>query len=206
MRLEGYLKEMYTDDAFGGFKSWPEIQEALIKDCMEILKFYHMMAFTSHTDLLQRAVSASIPTIEKRTSRTDRRPKDMEEEIHDLLDKYFLKQHGWKARSEGTFATFAWPGQIYGQTYLFFPFDGYKFLYNPDIADLWAKIPLKSYTEGNSVKLNVWIENAVKGYTDKNLAGAMKNSSEVMFKVNHYYLVNTRYERLVREFIINMPK
>ena len=74
--------------------------------------------------------------------RKNRNPKDSPIKTHNILDKLFKKKFGWKARSNAIFCT----GNIhtaaaYGKNvYMIFPIGKYKFLWSPEIDDLYETI------------------------------------------------------------------
>ncbi len=195
MRLMKYIKEDVGD--------FISIQEFLEKDCSEILDFYFDLARKAPGDwnLMFRSVKHSVSDIKMFTPRTDRKPLDMDPKFHEVFDKLFYEKFGWKARSEGTFASFFVPAHEYGTPYFFFPFDGYKFLYNPKITDLWVKIPLAYNEEDTDEELERRFKKFVDGYKDDDLFEAWRTGCEIMFKCRHYYLVNTRWSRELKEFI-----
>jgi hypothetical protein len=70
--------------------------------------------------------------------RTDRRPKDMPQWLHDMFDHEFKKKFGWSPRSEGVFTTAKKSdARSYGTTYSFWPVGKYEYLYAPGISDLY---------------------------------------------------------------------
>ena len=195
MRLERYIKEGSSD-------VWKEIQEVLTKDCMEILYFYRdANSRTPHWSPMLRGTRDSIPTYKKYDMKGGRQPRNTDIDIHHMLDVMFLKAFGWRARSESVFATFSDPGDLYGNTYMFFPFDGYRFLYNPKIKDLWTKVPDGFLKDTEPEVVEKHLQSLVDGYTDKNLFTAFARGVELMFGCKSYYLVDTRYEYRLREYI-----
>ena len=73
--------------------------------------------------------------------RKNRKPTDTPLEIHNLFDSMFKKRYGWKPRSNAIFCT----GSIdqandYGQPYLIFPMGKIKYIYNPNIKDLFSDV------------------------------------------------------------------
>jgi len=81
-----------------------------------------------------------INDIKKIISRENRKPKDMDENVHEVLDELFKKNFGWKARSEGIFVSGDYKTTYaYGTPYIFFPIGKYKYLWNPTILDLYSE-------------------------------------------------------------------
>lgn len=110
---------------------------------------------------------------------TDRTPSDVGMKIHNKYDELFYEKFGRKARSEGVFAS-GYKRKSYGKSYMFFPVNGYKFIWSPAIFDLYTS------------RFN-FITNVVEGfrtYTDENLQKAVLSGNEIIFKCKAYWLVN----------------
>jgi hypothetical protein len=76
-----------------------------------------------------------------RKVRSDRRPKDMPEYIHEIFDELFYDRFGFNARSNAIFCT----GNVkqakhYGNVYMIFPVGKYKLVYSNNIPDLYTEI------------------------------------------------------------------
>lgn len=73
--------------------------------------------------------------------RTDRKPRDTHPEIHEDLDDMFRDVFGYPARSASMFVSgdFGVVAQ-YGNEYFIFPKGNFKYLWSPDIADLYVNI------------------------------------------------------------------
>ena len=78
--------------------------------------------------------------------RENRRPKDMPEEHHEALDNAFEEVFEWRARSEGVFTT-ANRGDagVYGEPYIFFPVNGFEYVWSPDVKDLYVYMKNHGY-------------------------------------------------------------
>lgn len=139
MKFQEYLTEAtFNKEAFD--MMWSN----LMADCDEYVKI--LKKSNTRGKFLWRGTNDRVKTFKKIKPRKDRIPKDTPEEIHELLDELFKKYHGWKARSEGVFVTSnKSDAYAYGDAYLFFPFNGYKFLWNSSISDLWSDIENEGY-------------------------------------------------------------
>jgi hypothetical protein len=73
-----------------------------------------------------------------RALRTDRRPSDTKQNVHEYFDKEFNKKFGFKARSNAIFCT-GRPSiaRSYGNLYCIFPIGKYNFVWSDDIKDLF---------------------------------------------------------------------
>ena len=148
--------------------------------------------------------------------RKDRIPMNTPKNVSDALDRGFQKNFGWKPRTEGVFCTpDITSASFYGDAYLFFPFDEYKYIWSPDVEDLYSDLPdiSKPYLENSLINKNTmtirthinkmsdkeldalvkYIFNVCK-YTDKNLKYNKEN--EVMVKCKKYYMLSLRRYRI----------
>jgi hypothetical protein len=123
--------------------------------------------------------------------------------LHNELDKELNKKFGWKVRSEGVFTTSSKShASVYGKPYIFFPDNSFKYVFNPEITDLYTElIGVGALTTTDKININIW--NVVKhkiidGYQSNNLIMAFQNSKEVSFKCKYYYLI---HELFIRELI-----
>jgi len=115
-------------------QSESEVIQLIRKNCSEALN-----AMSQAKYVLWRGTNRTLNgLIGEFTPRIDRKPRDTNKWLHDVLDKEFRKEFGWGVRSEGIFATTARnQADAFGNyTYLFFPFDGFKFVWSDDITDL----------------------------------------------------------------------
>lgn len=195
MRLKQHITEMYLrqeemDDCVAKIK----------RDCKPFLKKI------SGGDLLWRG--SKIPMegefIIKVKPRKDRHPKDMNFGVHEIIDDMFLKHKKWRARSQGVFATeYRSTAGAYGTARLVFPIGNFKFLYNPNITDLYQKIlnlginysgdivPEENMDQKFKTKAKVKrseLEKIIKGYKSTNLTKS--NDTEIAILCKAYYLVD----------------
>jgi len=149
-----------------------------------------------------------------RVPRKGRQPLDTSTTMHLIMDDYFDKKFGWRARSEGVFCTTS-PShaKFYGEIYMVFPVNGFKFIYSPNVHDLFDeqnrfikkftknKISLLSdlhtfldMAKANKVETEEAVFKMLDGlkYTDKSLRKAKTNNSEVMIKCSKYYALSNK--------------
>ncbi len=91
MKIEEIIVEELTDD---------EILESLERDCLPFLescgnRFLYRGSTTNENQ----------PTLKKIKPRLDRVPRDMDANVHVMIDNYFEKKFGVRYRSEGVFGT-----------------------------------------------------------------------------------------------------
>lgn len=175
MRLKNYLDESWQGK---------EVITVLERDCKQFIK-----EISKSDRLLLRGSKKPVKDILKIKSRTDRYPKDMPIDLHKDLDNLFKKKFGWKARTEGTFATSCFTtANKYGMPYLFFPIGEYKFIWSTFVFDLYF---LKSDLYGGN------IEKIIDTYKNTNLIQAIKSEHEIMFKCKEHYLVDIKYRERI---------
>ena len=181
--------------------------EKLKKDCKPYLKVAKKNGY-----VLWRGNEKEIGTMGKVKRRKDRRPLSMKKWIHDILNKLFYEKFGWKPRSEGVFAvTDQSSSWTYGKPYGFFPIGSYRYVWSPDVRDLWTdstmfevEIPGEPMTDKEmKIRGEEILKSLMDRYTDKKLDWAMKSKGhEIMFDVDNYYLVNRNYVEYVREALL----
>jgi hypothetical protein len=117
-RFKQYINEEIEDDG-------KDILLNLKEECSPFLKEYNK-------GFLWRGTKRNVDTIRYFTPRTERKPLDTSEKLHDILNDEFNKKFGWKVRN-GVFVTpnerDAW---YYGDdsAYMFFPVGKYKYCYS----------------------------------------------------------------------------
>ena len=198
MRLKGYLTE----------ESEPEdILDTLKKDCKPYLKASKY--FHRRTVGIQKHKLVYDAGIIRIKPRKDRKPKDTLKLLHQLADNWFLKEFGWKARSEGVFTV----PLTSKSDLLAFPIGKFKFIYSQKVYDMF--VTLSNYSEKKYNKFldrlteqeinDIWdwfIEKYGKSYFDMSL-NSVTIGNEVMFQCKEYYLVKGE---ILREFQIKTPK
>lgn len=129
MKLKQYLTESEA-----GIN---EILDMLEKDCLPFIK---EMRKISPDILICRGSRKSIENIRKIKRRKDREPTDTPEWAQYILDEAFEDKFGWRARSEGVFASDYGVADKYGNSYIFFPIGKYSYLWSSVTKDLWYKV------------------------------------------------------------------
>jgi hypothetical protein len=186
MKFIHYLNENET--------SPEKIVSILREECAPILKW---MSKHRYNRFLRRfGHSLGRTEFDLIIPRKDRKPSDTPLWVHKLLDQAFNKKFGVKARSSGVFCRkvviqeFTFP--ISGEAYAIFPVGDYKYLWAPDINDLyleWTKnIEDVENKENIKIRTKSWAEDIVKQYTDKDLDKAY--SEEIMLLCDKYYAIS----------------
>jgi hypothetical protein len=113
--------------------------EMLKKDCAPVIK-----EITKAKKLIYRGASSQNSLITRRRTRMNRRPLNIEIEIHKILDQLFKKKFGWRARSQSITGTSRRnSAYLFGsQVYMLFPIGEYEVIWIKNIGDLIQMIPL----------------------------------------------------------------
>jgi hypothetical protein len=187
MKFKQYLKENNINEEI--FKIINKIHSS----CQPFLKeWFKSFSNESLLPLYRGAISKPDYYIGK--IRKDRRPMNTTYNDHEELNDLFLEYYGKKWRSESIFVTGSFGNaEGYGDIYLIFPIGKFKFLYNPNIEDLFL--------------YNGSFTTAVKGYESKNLKKAIKSGNEIMISGSSYiavdynkYSVSSEYNLILEWF------
>ncbi len=196
MKLQTFLNED-TDIDF----------DTVLKECSEIVDIYKQIK----SFLYRGSKHNFAQDITKITPRTDRRPLDSSVEVSRKLDDEFYKRFKWRPRSEGVFCTSTLSNaHTYGDSYIFFPKNGFKFVWSRKFEDFYSNIYDAYYSEYyTTVDINKFFtledkymdfEKIVSEYTNRDIKDAIEIGHEMMFKCDYYYMADyteTNYLKLL---------
>lgn len=200
MRLRNYiLNENLTYDS----EMLLELCMPYIKECRKADKF------------LCRGYGSNNAPILRRKPRKDRKPKDTDLQVHNVIDDLLYKKFKWKPRSEGVFtfggsdAYFANYKQ-YGNPYIVFPIGDFKFVWSKEIDDLTFYLSTRVRILDFDYKLLKPIEDIMyrlvkvsEKYTDKDLPSAIKSGCEVILKCKEYFMFDAyRFSESLRKDLL----
>lgn len=133
-----------------------------------------------------------------------RKAKDTNWEISELIDSGLERKFGIPLRSRGVFATknLSIASDYAGldrqkNTYMFFPKNGFRYFWNPNIDDLFTELRdnFDWYEEYDNIEITDevlsdinWI---VNGYQEGNISRI--NLQEITFICDEYYLLDLKY-------------
>ncbi len=205
-RLQAKFNRLYSK------RNWEEIITVLENECGEFLT-----SLKQNKEVIFRGVSedpgyGKVYGMLEKTPRTDRNPMDMNKEISDEIDDWFLHKFGERLRSNGVFATKDYPtSKKYGkeqQSSIVFPVDGYKCFWNPDIIDLWVELRDsawyrsfvlgKRHLDGEFERRN-GIESIVNGYTEGRLEEVKKQ--EITFICKKYFVIDDAFLPILLDYL-----
>ena len=149
-----------------------------------------------------------IETIEKRKA------KDTNWKISELIDSGLERKFGIPLRSKGVFATknlsiasdYAGLDRL-KNTYMFFPKNGFRYFWNPNIDDLFTELRdgFDWYEEYDNIEITDevlsdinWI---VNGYQEGDISRI--NLQEITFICDEYYLVDLEYFDEFEKYILS---
>lgn len=176
-------------------KKYIDIKEIIKRECNEFLKECNGKYF-------YRGVKKNIKKIEFVIPRTNRKPSEIPLEVHNILNEKFNKKFGWKCRNGVFVSADEEIAGSYGSCYMFFPVDGYKYVWSPIVEDLWFNLNGKDYISNTKrncrykgelktkwlIKREKWLIKIVDSYTNKGIKDIDKE--ELIVKCKGYYLVN----------------
>jgi hypothetical protein len=133
-----------------------------------------------------------------------RKAKDTNWEISELIDSGLERKFGIPLRSRGVFATknlsiasdYAGPDRL-KNTYMFFPKNGFRYFWNPNIDDLFTELRdnFDWYEEYNNIEITDEVLSdvnyIVNGYQEGNINNV--NLQEITFICDEYYLLDLKY-------------
>lgn len=187
-------------------KDMEEIWEILSSDCKEIVDFYKRSPVVNDFQALFRGTTKGFgdqdALSDKIKPRKNRRPKDTPMDVHTALDSAFEDEFGWKPRSQGIFSFGkSSDAGFYGQPFVVFPSDGFKFLWSREVPDLYIHLKSKGImTEFPGIDRE--LQRIVATYTDEDLNRAIDSGHEIMIGCKYYYMVNMyAWELLLLDYI-----
>ena len=194
MRLQKYITEQ---------KSFKESVPQIKKDCKKYIKEIR----GAEGALFRFGVFFNRQSIIKKKTHSNRMPFTTPIEIHSGIDEMFLKKFKWKARSENV--SFCWgmpfTNTIKTKNYpILFPIGKYRYLWSPKVEDLYdtlGKPKQMDVISDDDLKyyLDIFRNNFLNTYTNKNLKQAVKSLKEIMVGCKEYYLIKSELIEEVNE-------
>lgn len=189
----------------------PDLMKVLNKDCELFMKV------ATNNGLLLRGIKdigtdkklVTLPwdkhegaiSIWKKDVRQDRNPSATRREDHNMVDNWFYRTFGFKARSQAVFCLGKKAKDstidIYGDPYIIFPIGKFEYVWSPYVDDLFSEMTLNMKHIKTQDEINWFLED--KGYTSTNIEKALRGRSEIMIKCSSYYAIERVYEHGIRE-------
>ena len=157
------------------------------KECGPIISTYD-----AGNGVLFRGVGKIVTISKFKSHIKDRKPMSTVRWLHDDLNKWFTQKFGWPARNGVGAYNYESDAAIYGYPYVFYPVGKLKFVWSPDVSDLWGTVVSHAIRERKHFKNLIPV---LETYTDKNLEAAMESHCEIYFNCNEYYLTTKEIAR-----------
>lgn len=134
-------------------------------------------------ELVYRGMQKKVDAPFKQEVRADRQPRNTDGELHKAMDDWFNDNFGFRARSAAVFVTGDFDdAKSYGQAYAIFPIGDFKFVWSPNVGDLYMS--MHNETPGRvPLKLERF------KFQDDELEKAISSGFEIMIKCKDYYAV-----------------
>jgi len=186
-----------------------ETVDLIKKDCAPFLK---EMGKSQKGSFIYRGIKGGVKSgplpVEKRTSRKDRWPSDVPQEIHEYVDRELKAMFGWRPRSQGTFTSASFmTAAEFGIPSIFFPIGKYRYIWAPGIGDFIGELDRAEVishvgkwrieTTISSEERKNRIDDILDKYIDKNLPKAVMNREEIIFDCKSYYLIDNGETQLL---------
>lgn len=168
--------------------------ESIVRDCQPYLKD---IDYDPGKYMLHRGMPISDPFVTKKV-RKGRKPTDMPDELHDMIDSWMDDELDAPFRSYAIFASgsekFA---KRYGTAYIIFPIGQYQFAWSQKAHDLYDKLENAEiidhmHTAENQHKFTQELEQFLDSlnYQTTDMQSAIKSGHEIMIHCERYYAVN----------------
>lgn len=133
------LQSAFSLDDQEARTNFESIKKVLERDCKNFVD----EMLRSESDLILRGTHYDVIKEEdhmfKLNVRKDRKPRDTDIVIHDLMDFYFEKKFNVRLRSQGVFTTKSYMAATeYGIPHIFFPIGDYDYYWNDSVDDVYT--------------------------------------------------------------------
>ena len=120
----------------------------------------------------------------------DRKPSDMRQHKHQLINSYFESKFGEPFRNAMFVSGYEAHATKYGTPFLVFPTGDFTFVWSPRVKDLYeASFQLSG--DVSKRELYQWMDKKI--YTNTDLKGGIKQRNEIMIRGAGYYGINIGY-------------
>jgi len=137
-----------------------------------------------------------------KTIRKNRKPQNTSLDIHNIVDDWFYREFGVRARSNAMFGTFNRSmAEIYGNLFIVFPIGKYVMLSSDKVRDLYLKLgtELVDYTIWADFKVNEEVKATIINFLEKsNYKKNIYNLNEQMVICKKYYMIHGNYNHILK--------
>ena len=205
--LEMPPSSQHDDNDFDG----EDFEEDFYSDCETFFKQVGtrradgLLIRGSHVGFMEVGKLGNGMKVYKKTVRKDRAPSSTPTKVHEALDEWFEKKFGIRARSKTMFCVGedGWElAENFGKTVgAVFPIDNFKYVWSPNVMDLYDTINSVMAETGGGVATEVgfevdkvmgFIDSA--GYRDTGIKEAARGAEEIMIDCEEYYFIPLKSE------------
>ena len=126
MRLTQYLNE----ETIG------TVIAKLQRECSQIIKVYQQ-----NNAYFFRGINGNPEFAVKKAMHPDRNPKDTPLYFHTWMNEWFQQHFGWLVRNGISATPIAFQARDYGALHMFFPKNGFQYVWNPIVGDVTQIMP-----------------------------------------------------------------
>lgn len=181
----------------------------VINDCGAYIDF--LRTISKNCFLTRGIFDKGIDIIKKPLSVAKREPKNVGQNLHNILNSHYTEIFGWPVRN-GLFCygiTMNLEKEIkdlgYGKTHLLFPCGKFRYVYDPKIFDLAAHHYKfnKEHNDGkdfqNFIKTINYLDSGLSDYISKEQFEL--RSVEIILNCEFYYLLDVKYSKELTKII-----
>jgi len=186
MRFKNYITE---GRELLDYISVEQMAEKFLKDCQPFFQDFYRI-WRGDFFLSGRK---SNKLFDKKKVRQNRRPVDTPEDIHHLIDNWFLRNFGIRARSNSIFGTFSYRvASDYGIPYYIIPIGKYVTLASSNIHDIFGDIidTLISFEDEDDEEYIIKELDSAEYKINKRL---QNNKTEYMISCKEYYMIEANF-------------
>ena len=192
MRLEKYITDEYTFKTILDDDEKRELFDLLDNNCSQIKK-----ELKKAGRFLFRGYKLSVDPFTIITPRLDRNPKNTNIVLHMRADVLFREIFGWPCRDGVFTASSSSVADNYGHVCFFFPYDGYEYVWSPEVWDFFDTSQRYEKNYGGP-----GLEILIKTYKDTDIEKAIRSGGmEISFKCDKYVLVNDKYTNDMKKWL-----
>jgi len=177
--------------------------ELIKRDCQPYLQ--QAKPFDSYTQLLRGMGGRNDNFLKKQIRLENRKPKDIPQELHNRINQYFEQHYGASFRNALFTSSDYIQAENYGNVYYIFPIGDFKFLWSPDIEDLFmmydeyrpwfrpgSDVPQEEQDRRTQEAMDEFFKKDILGgkWYNSNLSAGIDSGNEVMIRAKEYYAIS----------------
>lgn len=227
LKIYNEFFKVYSGFEFTGINDLDSIEKVELDNIIKLLEENSKKYLDTESCLVFRGIKNIDLSngISKLITLKNRKPKDTNTQVSDMLDDSFKSELGYRLRSSGNFTSRSLDvAGTYGIPRLFIPIGNYKYFWSSEIEDLFTYLDEcgwyhdfinsdQSYKQSNSrldydeyvdditYEVEGNINDIVSQYTDDKVKSS--NYHEIIFICDEYFIIDIKYTRFIEEYIRN---